>query len=222
MPRWNWRVASSSRGLFITFEGGEGAGKTTQIARLAAQLEAQGRNVVTTREPGGTPTAERLRDILLHDGSAALSAATQALTFYAARQDHLEKVIRPALDAGAIVLCDRFHDSTRAYQGAGGDADAALLTSLEQHVIGETTPDLTLLLDLAPALGLARAGRRGGAEDTFERKTLAFHERLRAEFQAIAAREPHRVAVVDAAGDADRVAMLVAKVVAPRLDAYAP
>ncbi len=221
MPRWNWRVASSSRGVFVTFEGGEGAGKTTQIARLATHLKAQGRDVVTTREPGGTPTAERLRDILLHDEPAALSAATQALTFYAARQDHLDKVIRPALDAGAIVLCDRFHDSTRAYQGAGGDADAALLKSLEQHVIGETMPNLTLLLDLPPAEGLARAGRRGVADDTFERKALAFHERLRQEFLAIASREADRVAVIDAAGNADTVAQRIAEVVDARLDVLA-
>ena len=225
MPCWNWRVASSEASApnrFITFEGGEGAGKTTQIARLAEALRDAGESAVLTREPGGTPMAERLRAILLHDEAADLSPQAQALTFYAARQDHLDKVIRPALADGAFVLCDRFHDSTRAYQGAGGAADGALLDALERHVVGPTVPGLTFLLDLSASEGLRRAALREARKDFFEAKAAAFHERLRESFLAIARNEPERVLAVDASGPIDTVAAMIAEAVEARYRLVSP
>ena len=200
----------------ITFEGGEGAGKTTQIARLAELLRGAREAVVVTREPGGTPMAERLRAILLHDEAADLGSQAQALTFYAARQDHLDKVIRPALADGAFVLCDRFHDSTRAYQGAGGDADGALLEALERHVVGASVPGLTILLDLPACEGLRRAACRDARPDVFETKAADFHDRLRSAFLAIARDEPERVLTIDAAKAPDAVAAEIADAVAGR------
>jgi dTMP kinase len=197
------------RGQFISFEGGEGAGKSTQIRALAARLEGLGGRVVLTREPGGSAGAEILRDLLVRGEADRWSAVAETLILYAARADHLERRIRPALAEGAWVLCDRFADSTRAYQGAGGRAPAELITALEQAVIGDDWPELTLILDLPPAVGLARAARRGGAEQRFESKGLAFHERLRAGFLAIAAAEPQRCVVIDADAGIDEVAAAV-------------
>ncbi|MCZ8261367.1 MAG: dTMP kinase [Beijerinckiaceae bacterium] len=182
-------------GFFITFEGGEGAGKSTQIRLLAETLRQSGHKVVVTREPGGTPLAESIRGLLLNAGEAP-GAMTQALLFAAARQDHVSRVIRPALRAGQIVLCDRFTDSTRAYQGEALAEDA-----LEATILLGTSglvPDLTLLLDLPPETGLRRARQRGAAEDAFERADLAFHARVRERFLALARREPDRILVVDA------------------------
>lgn len=193
---------------FITLEGGEGAGKSTQIRRLAAHLSAQGRRVVTTREPGGSPGAEAIRSVLL-DTAMALDATTEALLFAAARRDHVRATILPALKAGEAVLCDRFIDSTRAYQGAGGDLSRAVIRRLETMAIGRTRPDLTIILDLDPAIGMARAATRRGAalatSDRFERRDAAFHARVRAEFLAIAAAEPQRCVVVDANRPPDQV-----------------
>ena len=200
--------SDAPRGVFITFEGGEGAGKSTQIARLAETLRrAGGREVVTTREPGGTPRAEALRAALLEGVAKPYGPFAEALMFAAARIDHIEALIRPALARGAIVLCDRFSDSTRAYQGAAGGLDPALIASLERVTLEGLRPDLTLILDLPPESGLARARRRGeGSEtDRFEAEALGFHERLRAGFRAIAEAEPERCLVIDASPDPDVV-----------------
>jgi dTMP kinase len=206
-----------TRGAFISFEGGEGAGKSTQIRRLADRLKAAGFDVVLTREPGGSPGAELIRDLLVNGEADRWSSVTETLLMYAARRDHLERVIRPALDRGAMVLCDRFADSTRAYQGAGGDAPASLIAALEDHVLAGTIPDLTLIFDIPASIGLDRASARGGAA-RFESKGLDFHERLRAGFLTIAQREPDRCAVIEANATPDAVCEAVWDVVSARLD----
>lgn len=205
-----------TQGFFISFEGGEGAGKSTQIRRLADRLATAGRDVIVTREPGGSPGAEAIRDLLVNGAADRWSPVTESLLMYAARRDHLERVIRPALARGAIVLCDRFADSTRAYQGAGGDAPASLIAALEAHVLGGTVPVLTLILDLPAEVGLQRAEARGGAA-RFESKGLAFHERLRAGYLEIARQEPERCVVIDANAPLDAVAAAISDVVAQRL-----
>lgn len=197
------------RGRFITFEGGEGAGKTTQLRRLVERLSGLGLEVVSTREPGGSAGAEELRALLVRGAADRWSPLAETLILNAARDDHLTRTIRPALARGAWVVCDRFADSTRAYQGAAGGTDPALIAALERSVVGEDRPDLTLFLDLPAAAGLARAGSRGGAEDRFEGKDLGFHERLRAAFQAIAEAEPGRYRRIDATADQDAVAMRI-------------
>jgi len=204
------------RGHFISFEGGEGAGKSTQIRRLAARLEALGLTVALTREPGGSAGAESLRDLLVRGEADRWSPIAETLILYAARADHLERRIRPALAQGAWVLCDRFADSTRAYQGAGGGTSLEVITALEQAVIGQEWPELTLILDLPPAAGLARAAQRGGAEQRFESKGQAFHERLRAGFLGIAAAEPQRCRVIDAEAGIEQVAQTVWSAVCDR------
>ena len=183
-----------ARGRFITFEGGEGAGKSTQVRRLASRLAASGLEVVTTREPGGSPGAETIRDIVLKGAADRWSPVTETLLMYAARRDHIERVIRPALERGAWVVCDRFADSTRAYQGAAGGTAPELIGALERHVLEDIRPDLTLVFDLPPEAGLARAEARAGAEMRFESKGLAFHQRLRDGFLAIAAARADHVA----------------------------
>ena len=210
---------SHPRGAFITVEGGEGAGKSTQIARLAARLRGvPSATVVTTREPGGSAKAEAIREALLAGRVKRRGPFAEALLFSAARIDHLDTLIRPALARGETVLCDRFADSTRAYQGAAGGLDDGLIATLERVVVGPTRPDLTLILDLDPALGLSRAGARGGgAADRFEGEALAFHTRLREAFLAIAAAEPRRCAVVDASLPPDAVEAAVYAALAARL-----
>ena len=151
-----------TRGRFITFEGGEGAGKSTQVQRLAARLKAGGGEVVTTREPGGSPGAESIRDLVLKGSADRWSPVTETLLMYAARRDHVERVIRPALERGAWVICDRFADSTRAYQGAAGGVDAKFISALETYVLETTRPDLTLVFDLPAEVGLQRAHARAG------------------------------------------------------------
>lgn len=198
-------------GFFITFEGGEGAGKSTQVALLATALRAAGHEVVVTREPGGTALAEAIRGLLLN-AEAPPEAMTQALLFAAARHDHISRVIRPAMRAGKIVLCDRFTDSTRAYQGEALAEDA-----IEATILLATTglvPDLTLLLDMPPEAGLARARKRGAAGDAFERADLGFHERVRARFLALAKREPDRFAVLDASQPVEALAVEIRRVIA--------
>ena len=207
-----------TRGCFITFEGGEGAGKSTQIRRLAERLRADARDVVLTREPGGSPGAESIRELLLNGAVDRWSPLTEALLMNAARRDHIERVIAPALARGAVVLCDRFADSTRAYQGAGGAVDAAVIAQLERAVVGEMRPDLTLIFDLPVAEGLRRALSRNGGEERFEAKGEAFHERLRAAYLDIARSEPDRCVVIDAAASLDAVEAAIAVAVAPRLD----
>jgi dTMP kinase len=198
-----------ARGIFITFEGGEGVGKSTQLRRLAARLAASGREVVATREPGGSPGGEAIRALLVTGAADRWSPLTETLLVNAARRDHVERVIAPALARGAVVLCDRFADSTRAYQGVAGGAAADLIAAVEAAVLGDVRPDLTLVLDLPADAGLARASARGGAEARFEAKGPAFHARLRAAFLAIAEAEPERCAVIDAGGDEGTVAEAV-------------
>jgi dTMP kinase len=206
-----------ARGLFITLEGGEGTGKSTQAARLAATIRIGGREAVATREPGGSVGAEAIRALLVTGEADRWSPSAETLLMYAARLDHVERVIVPALARGAVVISDRFADSTRAYQGAGGGADERLIVALESEVRGRCWPDLTLIFDLDPAAGLARAAGRLGAETRFEAKGLAFHQRLRAGFLAIAAAEPDRCVIIDAAGDMDAVEAAVWQAVEPKL-----
>ncbi|MEW5684230.1 MAG: dTMP kinase [Pseudomonadota bacterium] len=209
-----------TRGQFITFEGGEGAGKSTQVQRLAARLKAGGREVVTTREPGGSPGAESIRDLVLRGAADRWSPITETLLMYASRRDHIERVIQPALERGAWVVCDRFADSTRAYQGAAGGTDPELIAALERHIVGATRPGLTLVFDLPAEVGLVRAHARAGAEMRFESKGMAFHERLRAGFLAIAAGEPERCALIDATAGMDEVEAAVWATVTDRLTVH--
>ena len=206
-----------ARGRFITFEGGEGAGKSTQLKRLVARLQGLGHEVVATREPGGSPGAESIRDLVLNGAADRWSPTTETLLMYAARRDHIERVIRPALARGAWVVCDRFADSTRAYQGAAGGTDPGLIAALEAHILEETRPDLTLIFDFPPSIGLERALARPGAEARFESKGMEFHERLRAGFLAIAKAEPERCAVIDAQGSVEAVEAQVWEAVEARL-----
>lgn len=187
------------RGRFITLEGIEGAGKSTASAFIAQYLRGQGLEVVTTREPGGTPLAERVRQLVLERGAEPVTPVTETLLMFAARALHVAQVLRPALARGAWVVCDRFTDATRAYQGAGRGVDAALIEALARAVHGDLRIDCTLLFDLPVETGLARARGRAGASDRFESEALAFHERVRSGYLAIAAREPARVARIDAA-----------------------
>jgi dTMP kinase len=186
--------------MFITFEGGEGAGKSTQVKLLAYHLRAEGVDVVETREPGGTKSAEALRTLLVAGDVNSWSAEAEALLNYAARDSHLREVIRPALAAGKTVICDRFMDSTRAYQGFAGGCSMALIDQLEAKIVGPTRPDLTMIFDLEPILGLARAKARGaGIEDRYERKGLSFHQRLRDGFLTIAKADAKCCHVINAA-----------------------
>jgi len=191
-----------SRGLLVTLEGGEGAGKSTQIARLTQRARLRGLEVLTCREPGGTPLGERLREALF-GLDAAPTALAELLTFSAARAELVATVIRPALDRGELVLCDRFTDSTVAYQGYGRGLDLGTIEAVNAAATGGLVPDLTLLLDLEPTAGRAR-GAEGGT-DYLEREAIAFHERVRDGFLALADREPTRWRVIDAAGDIDAV-----------------
>jgi dTMP kinase len=213
---------------FITFEGGEGAGKSTQAKLLAERLRARSVDVIVTREPGGSPFAEQVRALLLAAGTAPHSALSEALLFCAARADHLEKTIRPALAANRWVICDRFSDSTRVYQGAAGGVSDSVLDALDRIVVGACQPDLTVILDLDPAEGLSRVGRRSraapaaGGADRFEGRGLAFHARLRAGYLDIARAEPQRCVVIDGAQAPDAIAAAVWGTVAQRLLASAP
>lgn len=206
---------------FITFEGGEGAGKSTQIGRLADRLRALGHDVVVTREPGGTPMAESIRNVLLSGAGRELGADGEAVLFAAARADHVEKIIRPAIRSGSWVLCDRFSNSTRAYQGAAGGAAEEMLAALERVAVGYTRPDLTLILDVPVEIGMARAAKRlaaAGAEaDRFESDEIALHERRRQAYLAIATAEPKRCVVVDATGAENATADAIWQAVATRL-----
>ena len=208
-----------TKGKFITLEGGEGGGKSTQARLLAAFLEARGHKTLVTREPGGSALAEAVRKLLLNPPEGAADPLTEALLFNAARRDHLARVIKPALAAGTHVICDRFADSTRAYQGAGGKLDGATISTLESMVVGEDWPDLTLILDLPVEVGLARVASRqtGGEKDRFEIEDRGFHQRLREAFMVIAAREPRRCVFIDAQPEAEAVAASIAGVAAERL-----
>ncbi len=204
------------RGKFLTLEGGEGAGKSTQAARLTARLRGHGLEVVQTREPGGSPGAETLRQLLVQGGADRWSPISELLLMYAARADHLERTIRPALERGAWVVCDRFADSSRAYQGAGGGVASETIEAVDRAVVGMDQPDLTLIFDLPVETGLERAGARGG-DARFESKGREFHERLRAGFLAIARRDPDRCVLIDAAANVDMVTDHVWREVEARL-----
>lgn len=205
-----------TRGRFITLEGGEGAGKSGHAARLAEWLKGEGIDVLLTREPGGSPHAEALREMLLSGRFAAQGAETEALVFALARADHLASKIRPALDAGTWVICDRFMDSTRAYQGTAGVA-GGLLDLIDAIVVGNDRPDLTLVLDVPAAEGLGRARKSKPTPDRFESDGVALHEARRQAFLDIARREPKRCVVIDATRDKVEVAEAIRDAVAKRL-----
>ncbi|MQP65331.1 dTMP kinase [Niveispirillum sp. SYP-B3756] len=207
----------AERGRFITLEGGEGAGKSTQIRLLAEALRADGRQVVITREPGGSPGAEAIRNLLVNGDVGRWLPVSEALLLSAARYDHVQRTILPALAQGQWVLCDRFADSTSAYQGDGHGLDKALLAQLRAIAVGSTQPDLTLILDIDPAIGLARAAARNGGEDRYEQMKLDFHHRLRAGYLAIAAAEPERCAIIDAAQGIDAIQAAIRQTVRDRL-----
>ena len=204
-----------SRGRFITLEGGEGVGKTTQATRLGAWLASRGIAAVVTREPGGSEGAEAVRELLLRGPTGRWDAMTETLLHFAARRDHLRATIAPALERGDWVVCDRFADSTRAYQGVVQGVGRELVERLYGAVVGALAPDLTLVLDLPAEEGLRRAGARG-AGNRYERMGPDFHRCLRQAFRDIAAAEPGRCVTIDAGGDADRVFASVAAAVGER------
>jgi len=209
-----------TRERFITLEGGEGAGKSTQARRLADKLEEKGHSVVVTREPGGSPGAEIIRKLIVSGDEGRWTPKAEALLVFAAREDHLMRTIRPALDRGAWVICDRFIDSTRAYQGAAQGLDLQVIDTLGEMVIGADMPGLTLMLDLPVETGLARAGKRadeGAVEDRYEKMEIQFHQTLRQAFLDIAAAEPGRCAVINAARNEDEVAASIWSEVGTRL-----
>ena len=205
----------SEQGKFITFEGPEGAGKSTQLRLLAEALRNRGMEVVTTREPGGTPLAEKLREILkTHRGSEVLHPETELLLMESARSQHAREVILPALERGAVVLCDRFYDSTTAYQGAARSIDTQMIGALNLFAAGYRKPDLTLIFDLDIESGFRRAGLRqetAGQYDRFEAENRSFHQRVREGFLEIARQEPERVKVINAEGTPEEVAGRVRK-----------
>jgi len=205
------------RGRFITFEGGEGAGKTTQARLLAERLRERGIDVVQTREPGGSPGAEEIRAIAVSGDAERWSARTETLLMYASRSDHLERKILPALEEGKWVVCDRFADSSRAYQGAGGGAPESLIEALDTHVVGDNQPNLTVVFDIPVEVGLERAFGRGLFETRFESKGILFHQKLREGFLEVAVRHPERCVVLDATGEVEDVAERLWAVVEERL-----
>lgn len=203
-------------GRFITLEGGEGSGKSTQAKRLARALEAKGLSVLVTREPGGSPGAEEICALLVHGAPGRWDALTETLLIYAARADHIGRTIGPALVADQWVVCDRFTDSTYAYQGAGRGLARETIRRIDSLVLDDFKPDLTLMLDLEVEAGLKRASSRGGAESRFENFDRDFHERLRQAFLDIAKRNPDRCVLIDASLDVDQVAAAIWAAVARR------
>lgn len=206
-----------ARGTFITLEGGEGSGKSTQIKLLAAGLGAAGLEVVVTREPGGAPGAEQIRALLVDGPAERWDPVTEALLHYAARREHLRRTVIPALDTGKWVLCDRFADSTMAYQGYGHGLGREWISTLHRAVVPDLTPDLTLILDMPVEDGLARATARGTGGDRYERMDRKFHHRLREGFLDIARREPDRCAVVDASAPVEEVQAAIRQTIHTRL-----
>ena len=197
----------SSRGRFITFEGGEGSGKSTQIRRLAERLNAAKTRTIVTREPGGSPGAEIIRHLLLSGMGKLLGPDAETLLFAAARDDHVRAVILPALNQGTWVLCDRFFDSTRVYQGRLGQVPPGLVSALQRVTIGDLKPDLTFILDVPVEVGLKRAAERRGsaAPDRFESEDVQFHQDLREAYKQLAVEDPQRCVLIDANADADAV-----------------
>jgi dTMP kinase len=204
------------RGRFITFEGGEGSGKSTQAKRLAERLQLRGHEVVLTREPGGSPGAEAIRHLLLSGIAKPLGTEAETFMFAAARDDHVSTTIRPALSRGAWVVCDRFIDSTRVYQGSLGNVDQRLIRALERLVVGETIPDLTFILDVPPEIGLARAAERGAGADRFEAEELEYHRLLREAYRDLAEQEPERCMLIDGTQSADAIAVRIWMLISER------
>jgi len=207
--------------MFITFEGGEGSGKTTQIALLKSALELDGHSVITTREPGGTVEAEKIRDLIVQRDGGDWSPTAECLLFFAARHMHWQKKIKPALDNGNIVLCDRFTDSTVAYQGYGYGFDLEIITKIRDIAIGAVEPDLTFILDIPVEIGLKRAGKRiennNSTEDRFEHIEANFHENLRQGYLIIAKQHPDRCVVIDASLSINDIQDMLVKTVSGRL-----
>ncbi|MBV8743778.1 MAG: dTMP kinase [Xanthobacteraceae bacterium] len=208
------------RGRFISFEGGEGTGKSTHAKLLAERLRALAINVVATREPGGSVGAEIIRHVLLSGAAQPFGPDAEAILFAAARADHVDTTIRPALERGDWVLCDRFIDSTRVYQGVAGHADPRIIRALERISVGDTIPDLTLVLDVPPEIGLQRAAarRRGAGADRFEQEALDFHIKLRNAYRVAAEEAPERCVLIEAQRPKDRVAEEIWTIVQARLE----
>jgi dTMP kinase len=209
----------NATGRFITLEGGEGAGKSTQIARLKSWLEGRGHRVIATREPGGSPGAEMIRKLLVEGPVERWDGTSEALLHFAARREHLRSTVWPALKRGEWVVSDRFADSTLAYQGYGHGVDAKIFEQLYDVAAGSFRPDLTIILDLPIEIGLKRAAERRGAETRYESLPRDFHARVHAGFLEIAAREPKRCVVIDATGTIDAIAAAITDAVKDRLGA---
>ncbi len=214
-------MTARRKGFFISFEGGDGAGKSSQIGRLADELRRRGKTVRVTREPGGSDGAETIRKLLVEGAAERWSPMAEALMMYAARADHLERVIRPALDRGEVVITDRFADSSMAYQGIAGALGEQPVSRLHALVVGEDDPDITIILDVPIDVGLARAGGRGAAESRFESKGSAYQEKVRQAFLKIARDNPKRCVIVDATPDEETVFKSVAAAVERALQSRA-
>ena len=213
------------RGFFITFEGGEGSGKSSQINTLVEKFNAIDEKVTVTREPGGSAGGEAVRHVLLSGAAESLGSEMEAILFFAARSDNVETIIKPALENGSHVLCDRFFDSTRVYQGASGTANDELLNSLERVVCEDVRPDLTIIIDIDPREGLARAEKRRGSDtepDRFEKETLELQDKRRAAYLALAKREPERCVVVNGMGKPEQVTERITNVIQERLGLFKP
>lgn len=216
------RTQQRTAGTFITLEGTEGSGKSTQAARLAEALRAEGYAVLLTREPGGTPAAEQLRAVLLKNNSESLAAETEAFVILAARRQHVDHVIAPALRQGAIVICDRFVDSTLAYQGYARGLELKTLRAMNRWATGGLTPDLTLLFDLPVATGLRRRQRDAAGQNRLDRETTRFHQRVRSGFLELARKEPRRIKPVNAARTPEKIADDVRTLVFEWLETHRP
>ncbi|MFB2566494.1 dTMP kinase [Rhizobium sp. IMFF44] len=213
---------ADANGLFVSFEGGEGAGKSTQIRRLAERLRERGHEVLVTREPGGSPGAEAVRHVLLSGAAEMFGTRMEAILFAAARNDHVEDIIRPALSRGTIVLCDRFMDSSRVYQGVTGNLEPDYIEALQRVAVNGVIPHCTLILDIPAEVGLERARKRASAvtaPDRFEKEEMQTHEKRREAFLDIAAREPERCHIIDAQKSEDEIAAEIAEIVDKRLGA---
>ena len=216
------RTQQRTAGTFITLEGTEGSGKSTQAARLAEALRAEGYAVLLTREPGGTPAAEQLRAVLLKNNSESLAAETESFVILAARRQHVDHVIAPALRQGAIVICDRFVDSTLAYQGYARGLELKTLRAMNRWATGGLTPDLTLLFDLPVATGLRRRQRDAAGQNRLDRETTRFHQRVRSGFLELARKEPRRIKPVNAARTPEKIADDVRTLVFEWLETHRP